>query len=204
MKKRGRDKKKVIVGLTGSFASGKSTVAGLFRSFGARVIDADKIAHSLARPGSEIYKRIIDIFGRGILKDSGMIDRAKLARIVFGNKRLLKRLNKAVHPAVIRIIKKKIDSTTGKVIVLDAPLLMEAGLEGVADKLIVVTVTPKKQIERARRRTGLGRLDILKRINAQIPLSRKVRLADFIIDNNGTVKETRKQVLQLRRLLWRS
>lgn len=204
MRRQSHDKKRIILGLTGSFGSGKSTVAGIFRSCGAKIIDADKIAHRLIKPRTKIYKKIIDTFGNGILRKNRAINRAKLARIVFSNKLLLKRLNKIVHPEVIEVIQEKIRTSPQKIIILDAPLLIEAGLEKIADKLIVVTITREKQIKRICKKKGLKRQDILKRIAAQIPLSNKIRLADFVIDNSGTIKKTKKQIKRIRRLLWRN
>jgi dephospho-CoA kinase len=107
-----------------------------------------------------------------------------------------------MHPEIIRIIKKNIKAVSGGIIVLDAPLLIEKGLEKITDKLIVVTIGVEKQIERMQRKTGLSRPDILKRIKAQISLRKKVRLADFIIDNNATLEETKRQIREIRRLLW--
>ncbi|MFH1269938.1 MAG: dephospho-CoA kinase [Candidatus Omnitrophota bacterium] len=205
MKRRSRGKKRIILGLTGGFGSGKSTVAAFFRPCGAKIIDADRIARGLIRPGNKIYKKIIHAFGRGILKANNTIDRNRLAGIVFNSKPLLKRLNKIVHPEVIRIIRKEVKGSRSSKIVLDAPLLIEAGLEKMADKLIVVTITREEQIRRVRRKTGLSREDILKRIKAQIPQNVKSRFADFVIDNNGTIRKTKEQMEQIiRRLLWKS
>ncbi len=204
MKKQSLGKGKIILGLTGSFGSGKSTVAGIFKSFGAKVIDADKIAHSLIKPGNKIYKKIINAFDRSILKKNKTISREKLAKIVFNNKRLLEKLNSIVHPEVIRVIRQKIRSSSAGIFVLDAPLLIEAGLANIVDKLIVVTITMKKQIERISNKTGLSRTDILKRIRAQMPLGNKIRLADFVIDNSGRIEKTKNQVRQIRRVLWKN
>lgn len=203
-------KKRIILGLTGSFCSGKSTVAKIFGSLGAQVIDADRIAHWLIKPGGKIYKKLIDAFGKGILKENKVIDRDKLGEIVFDNKNLLERLNRLIHPQVTHTIKHKIGSSSKKAIVIDAPLLIEAGLTELVDKLVVVKVSRRKQIERAlkkyknvRGKAAFSKADILRRINAQMSLSDKVRLADFVIDNNGTIEETRKQVEQIRRQLWK-
>ena len=204
MKRQSRNKKRVVVGLTGSFGSGKTTVARLFKSAGARIIDADSIAHRVIKPSTRIYKKIINAFGKNILNKDRTINRHKLAKLVFNNKDLLERLNKIMHPEIIRIIKAKLKAAPAGIIVLDAPLLIEKGLEKIVDKLIVVTITRERQIERIRQKTDLKRQEILKRINAQIPLSRKARLADFIIDNSGTIEETKKQVMAIRRLLWKS
>lgn len=206
-----RFKKRIILGLTGSFGSGKTTVAKIFRTSGAEVIDADRIAHRLMRPDTAAYKRLINTFGKSILKKNKGIDRNKLGEIVFDDKNLLVRLNRIVHPAVIRIIKNRIATSSKRVIVLDAPLLIEAGLRGLVDKLIVVKIDRKEQTERILRKykkagakTALTRKDIVKRINAQMSLSDKVRMADFVIDNSGTIEKTKKQVGQIiRRRLWK-
>ncbi len=205
------NRKKIVLGLTGSFGSGKTTVAGIFRSYGAEIIDADRIAHSCIAGGTLGCKRICKAFGKGILKKNRTIDRVKLARIVFDNKGLLKKLNKIIHPEVIRIIRKKIKKTLpagrqekSKIIVLDAPLLLEAGLRRMVDKLIVVKIKRAEQLERIQRKFSFSREDILKRIKRQMPLQLKVRLADFVIDNSGTIEETKKQIEEIRRLLWKN
>ncbi len=204
MKKKSRNKKRIILGLTGSFGSGKTTVARIFKSSGAKIIDADSIAHRVIKPPTRIYKKIINTFGKDILNKDRTINRNKLAKLVFNNKEPLGRLNNIMHPEVIRIIREKIKAVSAGIIVLDAPLLIEKGLQNLVDKLIVVTITREKQIERIRQKTDLKRQDILKRINAQISQNVKSRFANFIIDNSGTIEETKKQVMAIRRLLWKS
>ncbi|MDD4939387.1 MAG: dephospho-CoA kinase [Candidatus Omnitrophica bacterium] len=199
-----RGKGKIVIGLTGSFGSGKTTVARIFRSYGAQIIDADKIAHSVIRPGTEAYRKITGIFGQKVVKKGAGIDRKVLARIVFGNEALLTKLNSIVHPEVIKVVKKKIKASSKKIIVLDAPLLIEAGLGKITDKLVVVKAARNKQIERVHKRMGLSRVEALKRINFQVPLRDKVRLADFVIDNNGNIEKTKNQVKSIRRMLWRN
>jgi dephospho-CoA kinase len=198
------NRKKIILGLTGSFGSGKTTVAGIFRSYGAKIIDADRIAHSCIAGGTLGYKRISKVFGKDILKKNRTIDRVKLAGIVFDNKGLLKKLNKIIHPEVIRIIRNKIKKTKLKIIVLDAPLLLEAGLRRVVDKLVVVKIKRAEQLERIQRKFSFSREDMLKRIKHQMPLELKVRLADFVIDNSGSIRKTREQVERIRRVLWKN
>lgn len=202
MKRQGE--KRIILGVTGSFGSGKTTVARNFKSFGAKIIDADRIAHRIIKPGSKIYRRIINTFGKDILKKNRAIDRDKLAKVVFNNKNLLNKLNKIVHPEVIRTIKREIKASSKKVIILDAPLLIEAGLRRLVNKLIVVKITREKQIERVLHKISLSKKDILKRIRHQVPLKDKVRIADFVIDNSGTIKNTKKQVNKIRRLWWKN
>jgi dephospho-CoA kinase len=188
-----------VIAVTGSYGSGKSTVARMLRCAGTRLIDADKLAHTLMRPGTATTRRIARAFGEGVLDRDNGIDRAALAELVFCDKRLLKRLCSIVHPAVIRMIKRMIKaSKAGRAVILDAPLLIESGLRERADVLIVVKARRNDQIDRVHRKTGLKKSDIKKRIDSQIPLSEKVRMADFVIDNSGSLKETERQVRQIR------
>ncbi len=188
---------KLVLGLTGSFGSGKSTVAGMFQALGAKVLDADRIAHGLYKPGTRVHARIRNAFGHKALNEDGAIDRARLGRLAFGNGRLLLRLNRITHPEIARIIKKKIKASDAALTVLDAPVLIEAGLKKLADVLIVVDIRKATQIARVRARTGLARQAIAQRIAHQMPLRNKVRSADFVIDNNGARSHTRKQVKRI-------
>ena len=196
--------KKLILGVTGSFGSGKTTVAKMFKSCGAKIIDADKVSHALLRPETQVYRTIVKTFGKGILKKDGTVNRRQLGRIVFSNKSLLEKLNSIMHPEVIRIIKKKLNETKDGIIILDAPLILETGRRDLADKLIVVKTTIAEQIKRIQKKSTLTKKEILNRIKSQIPFKRKLRLADFVIDNDGTLQETRKQVTLIRRVLWKS
>jgi dephospho-CoA kinase len=191
----------MVIGITGSFGSGKTTVARMFASLGARVIDADRIAHRLIRPGTGVYRRIIESFGQGVLARGGGIERRKLGRIVFANKKLLRKLNRIVHPAIISTIRKEIAKSRARIFILDAPLLIEAGLEKEVDVLIVVKSARKKQIERLLKKGICNKAQILERINSQMALSEKMRLANFVIDNNGSLENTRFQVKRICRAL---
>jgi len=185
--------KKRVIGITGIFGSGKSTVSGIFRSKGATVIDADRIAHRHLLPGTTAYEKIVSLFGNNIL-NGRKINRAKLARLVFGNKGFLLKLNKIVHPFLISEIRSKINKAKQGIVVLDAPLLVEVGLRRLVDDLIVVVVERENLIRRLLKKTNLKKADILRRLRSQIPLHLKKRVADFIIDNNSTILETNKQV----------
>jgi dephospho-CoA kinase len=196
--------KKIILGLTGGVSSGKTTVAAMFKSLGARIIDADAISHNLLKPDKKVYCQVVKIFGKGIIKKDRTLSRKKLGRIVFNAKPLRKQLDRIMHPEIIRIIRKKLQAVRKGVVVLEAPLLIEAGLTGMVDKLIVVNLSLAKQIKRIQQKTLLTKEEVFKRIRSQLPLEKKVRLADFIIDNNGTRKQTQKQVAKLRRQLWKS
>jgi len=200
MKKPARNKKKIIIGVTGSFGSGKTTVSSFLKSFGAGVIDADKIAHQVISPGSSCRGRLVQLFGKDILSQGDRVDRKKLGKIVFENRKLVDRLNRLVHPEVIKIIKQNIKCAKNNILILDAPLLIESGLNKVVDYLIVVKVKKDEQFKRIEKRTALGKTEITKRIKSQMSLQDKVRLADFVIDNSGTLQNTKKQV----REVWKS
>jgi len=194
----------MIVGVTGSFGTGKTYVASLLRARGATVLDADRIAHGVIRKGSAEYRKILRAFGRRVIDKKGEIGRTKLGKVVFGNRRSLRTLNAIVHPAVIAIIRSRARRLPkGKVLVIDAPLLIEAGLAGMVDVLVVVTASRRRQIERCKRRSHIGEGAVTKRIRAQIPLATKMKKADFIIDNDGSRTATRQQVKEMWGLLWR-
>ena len=188
---------RLVIGVTGSFGTGKSTVANFFAGLGARCIDADEIVHRLLSSRGRIYKKIIAQFGRGVLAIDGSIDREKLGKMVFANQLLLNKLNALIHPEVIRIIRKRIDAVKAGVLVLDAPLLIEAGLRPLVDVLVVVSLPRWLQIKRLQRKTNLSRSDIIKRIQAQLPLKNKISLAGYVIDNSETRQKTKMQVVRI-------
>lgn len=192
-----------IIGLTGGFATGKSFVASVFASCGARVIDADRIAHRLVRRGTPLYRRILREFGRDILTRGGAIDRRKLAGVVFADRRKRRRLEKIVHPAVVREIRRRIAAARpDDALVIDAPLLIEAGLAGLVDRLVVVTASRARQVERGVRKFGMTPAEARRRIAQQMPLARKARMADFVITNNGTKPETRRKARKVWCSVW--
>ena len=183
-----------VIGLTGSLATGKSTVAAFFKKNGAKIISADRIAHQLIAPNGECFDPIIKHFGRGILRQ-GKIDRRRLGKAVFNDRRRLKKLEAIIHPAVRKRIRQELDGyqRTNKKIVLDVPLLFEAGWQRLVDVTVVVAATKETQLKRVSR-SGMSTAEAALRIKAQMPLRKKIRMADFIIDNNGTKKQTEKQV----------
>ncbi len=191
----------VVVGVTGGMGSGKSTVSAMFKKFGAKVLDADKIAHLKMKKGERAYKKIIKEFGKSVLARSGEIERRKLADIVFKDKKALNKLCAIVHPEVIKYaeerVKKASKSPGVPAIIIDAPLLIEAGMDKMADALIVVKASAKTQIERYGKKTGLDRAGIKRRAQNQIPLKKKLALADYVIDNEGCKEDTRRIVGQI-------
>jgi len=189
------------IGLTGGVACGKSTVAKMFADLGAQVVDADSIAHDLYRPGQDVYQELVKRFGREIVKPNGEIDRAKLAAAAFDGGRV-EELNKIVHPAVIRQQDRWIRELAARdphaVAVVEAALIFEAGVKDHFDKIMVVSCKPAQKVTRFAERTGRNeadaRADVDRRTKAQIPDDEKARRADFVIDNSGSVEETRHQV----------
>jgi dephospho-CoA kinase len=190
----------LTIGLTGGIASGKSTVTEMIRGLGIPVIDADQVARDVVKAGEEAYKQIIKTFGQDILQENGEIDRAKLGAIVFYNEQERKKLNAIVHPAVRRRMlaeKEAYVQKGAKTIVLDIPLLFESELTHLIDKIIVVYVDDDIQLERLMKRNGFSEEEALARIRSQMPLHEKVKKADAVINNNGTIEETKQQLLQI-------
>jgi dephospho-CoA kinase len=187
------------VGLTGGLASGKSTVAGFFRELGAYHIDADRLAHELIAPGGFAEREVIARFGGGILGADGAVDRKALAAIVFSDPQALADLNAIVHPKVRKEIAERIAgheaaATPAEVALVDAALLVESGIHRDLDTLIVVACPEATQIARAVARGGLTEQEARSRIAAQAPLSEKIAVADFVIDNGASLDETKRQV----------
>lgn len=185
-----------IIGITGHMGSGKTTVAGLFKQLGAKVIDADKIVNRLLKK-RRIKKDIVANFGKGILA-RGEIDRKKLSEIVFSDTKSLKVLQDIIHPIVIKVIREDIKRLTTRngVFVIDAPLLIESGLHKEMDKVVVVKTTSKTRLARCARR-GFAIGNVKKRLRTQMPLGQKVKYADYIIPNDGTLSETRKKTIDI-------
>ena len=193
----------LIVGVTGGIGSGKTTVAEMFRRIGAVVIDADEISHQLIYPGRPAWKKIVSTFGKAVLRRDYFIDRKVLAQKVFSDSRQLKKLSGIIHPLVYKAIREKIARikrpAPSAVVILDVPLLLESGGRKHADKLVVVAAPRDVQLKRACEKFGIGRFDALRRIKAQMPLKEKIKIADFVIDNGGSLISTEKQV----RVIWK-
>ena len=196
------------VGLTGGLASGKSGVATFFRELGALHIDADRIAHALLGAGGAATKDVIARFGTGIVGQGGVIDRKALAAIVFDDPRALADLNALVHPKVKAAIARQLAEAASEagappVAIVDAALLIETGMHRDLDALIVVACDEPTQRARAVARGGLTDEEARARIAAQAPLRDKLALADYVIDNSGTLEATKAQVLKVWQALLR-
>ena len=186
------------VGLTGGLASGKSTVAALFRDLGAFHIDADAIAHDLLSAGGRARDEVAARFGKGIVAEDGSIDRKRLAAVVFSDPRALADLNAIVHPKVREEIARRIARheeglDPAPIAIVDAALLVEAGVRRDLDALVVVSCRPETQIARAVARGGLTEEEARARIAAQAPAGAKLDAADYVIDNEGTLEETARR-----------
>jgi dephospho-CoA kinase len=200
------------VGLTGGLACGKSTVGAMMVAHGAHLIQADTIAHELMRPGQPVYDEVVRHFGTEIVQSDGTIDRAKLAQLAFGSGRI-QELNRIVHPAVIQYqqewMAKLEQQYPGSIVVVEAALIFEAGVNNRFDKLVVVTCTPEQKIERYVGRVtqredtdaAIARAEAERRLAAQLPDDEKVKAADFVIDNSGDLVATEAQVTALMQTL---
>ncbi|MBI3318438.1 MAG: dephospho-CoA kinase [Candidatus Omnitrophica bacterium] len=190
-----------VIGLTGGVGTGKSTVARLFGELGCAVIDADRITHELMRPGTPVWRAIRKSFGEGILDSRRRIDRRRLGEIAFGDPGGLKRLTRIIHPAVRRRILREIRRIALKnprgAVVLDVPLLLEAGSAYRADALVVVSAPSALVARRLAADRGWGAGELKKRQGFQMPLRKKEQLADFVVKNKGDRADTRRQVLRI-------
>ncbi len=193
----------IVVGLTGGLASGKTTVAQLFHTCGAYIIDADRLARKVVEPGKAAWRDIVQKFGSRVLNSDKTINRQKLAEIVFSYPQKLKVLQKIIHPRVAReqakatnLINKR-DSHA--VVLYDAALLIEAEAYKRMNHVIVVTADRQTQLDRACRRDGLTRTQALRRIRQQMPLREKLHYADTIIDGTASRNQLRRTVQSLYR-----
>lgn len=183
------------IGLTGGIASGKSTVARMLAELGVNVISADEIAHQVMRSGSALFEDIVAHFGSDILNEDGEIDRARLGEIVFANDNERRTLNNLVHTEVIEVIKEDMAKEKGLVAV-EVPLLVEADMTGLFDKIVVVTAAPDQQLERLLKK-GISEEDALRRISSQIGNDERLRYADYILINKGSLINLQRQVENL-------
>jgi dephospho-CoA kinase len=200
------------VGLTGGIAAGKSVVGEMFVALGAHLVQADRIAHELMRPGEAVYNEVVRHFGREILNRDLSVNRAKLAEAAFGSASeegnrasRVEELNRIVHPAVIRSQEEWMNAigmqNPHAIAIVEAALILEAGAASRFDRLIVVTCTAEQRVARfaARQKMDLesARKEVLRRMAAQLPDEEKIKAAHFVIDNSGALEQTREQVRQV-------
>ncbi len=185
----------ILVGLTGGIATGKSTVAAMFKRCGAKILDADQLARQVVEPRKPAWRDIVRSFGKTILRKDGHLDRHLLADIVFKSPHKLRQLERIIHPRVSSLQRRLTRDLAAKhphaVIVYEVPLLFEAGVDKRVDAIIVVTADRDTQIARLRRRTGLSRPEALRWIRSQMSLAKKAKMADIVL--LGTTPRTRLQ-----------
>ena len=194
----------IIVGLTGSVGTGKSTVTNFFRQMGAYVIDWDELAREVVHPHSKAWKEIVEYFGKDFLNEDLTINRQKLAEIVFSDKEKVTKLNQMVHPEVFkedeRITNEIKSLDPDALIIKDIPLLFELTRPVLVDKIVVVSASEQTQLRRLEEK-GMSREDVQSRIRSQLPLEGKIKSADFVINNDGSLEETKRQVEEIYSLL---
>ena len=190
----------MIIGITGSISSGKTTVAKLFGRHWYNRIDADEIGHEIIKKNSFAYKKIIKEFGNKILDKNRNINRNKLGDVVFNNDKTLKKLNSITHPIIIKEIKNQIKKIKQKCgdkpkIVIDAPLLLETNTKGLVDKIIVVKCDKENIIKRLNRKYPKAKIERI--LKSQMPPDKKLKYADFVIENNRDLRHLEKQVTNI-------
>jgi dephospho-CoA kinase len=188
------------LGLTGSIATGKSTVTGMFRDRGYPVIDADIISREVVEPGKPALEEIVEYFGKSVLHEDGTLNRKKLGDIVFEHPEEREKLNSIVHPAVRLEMKSRAEEAEREgenLIILDIPLLIENDLYYLIDEVLVVYVPEEVQKQRLMERNGYSEEEASRRISSQLSIEKKRKEADFLIDNSGTLDDTERQVEEL-------
>jgi len=187
----------LIAGLTGGLASGKSFVAAELSRLGCHVVEADALGHEVIRPDGAAYPAVVKEFGEGILNPERGIDRARLAAIAFADPSALERLNAIVHPAVRALASRRFreieQADKHGIAIYAAAILVETGAYKEFAKLILAACTLERQIERALARPGATRANVLERLARQLPLGEKRKVADYVIDTNGTTEDTLRQ-----------
>ncbi|MCX5777095.1 MAG: dephospho-CoA kinase [Candidatus Firestonebacteria bacterium] len=190
--------KNIVIGVTGGVATGKSTVVQLLRKDFKYLTSADEKAHQIVKPGKPAYKKIVKAFGREILAKDGTLDRKLLAKCIFASPAKRKRLQNITHPEIISEMKRDIArfKKRSTIVLFEAPLLFEAKMEKLADIIIVVASSVKNQLKRFAKK-GHTKADTLRRIKSQIPLKTKIKKADMVIYNDGSLKELKNSVKNL-------
>ncbi|KXH87209.1 dephospho-CoA kinase [Sporosarcina sp. HYO08] len=187
----------MIIGLTGSIASGKSTVSKMLKEKGYPIVDADEIARLVVEPGSPTLLEIQQQFGMEFIREDGSLNRERLGEWIFTHPAEREKLNGIIHPAIRKEMlsqKEKWIAAGAGTIIMDIPLLFESKLESYVEKILVVSVTPEVQLRRLMDRNVLSEEEAKKRIQSQIPVADKEKRADAIIHNNGTLAETERQL----------
>ncbi|MBL0700229.1 MAG: dephospho-CoA kinase [Desulfosarcina sp.] len=199
-KLRGNDNR-LLLGVTGGIASGKTTVAKMLEEFGAPIVDFDLLSRKVVEPGKPAWKKIVEYFGKQVLQDNETLDRKKLSDIVFGDPEKRKKLESFTHPEIydefIEQVNQIASATPDPVIQVVIPLLIEVNLTYIFDKILVVYIPQEMQIERLAQRDGISAVEAANILKSQLPIDEKIRFADFKINNANSLKETEAQVKEL-------
>lgn len=186
-----------MIGLTGGIATGKSIVASVFREMGAIILDADVIARLVVLPHQPAWKDIVEFFGPQVVNEDQSLDRAKIGEIVYNNPNSLKELNRFTHPRIMQYYKDELrrikTEQPDAIVILEVPLLYETNMDKLCQQVVVVYVDRETQIQRLMKRDNMSYADAVKRVDAQMPMDEKVRRADFVIDNRGSMEETKEK-----------
>lgn len=184
------------IGLTGGIATGKSTVAAMLVERGALLVDADQVAREVVMPGEPALEAVASAFGQAVIHTDGTLNRKALGGIVFNNRESLAQLESILHPAIRNRMQQQIRQyeEQSRLVVADIPLLYETGQEGLYDGIMVVYVPQRLQLKRLMERNGLPEEEALRRIGLQMDIEQKRSRADWVIDNSGSLEETRRQV----------
>ena len=189
-----------VIGLTGGIGSGKSTVSQFLAELGAIIVDADRVGHEAFKPGTELWQEVVAAFGRQIVTPSGDIDRKKLGKIVFGNAESLLRLNQIMHPRMYDTIKAQLEEHRRQgvaVVVLEAPLLIEADWTSLVDEVWVTVASEATVLKRLQERTELSKEESLARIRSQLPSEERIKRADVVINTDCSFDEVKTRVTEL-------
>ena len=194
---RGNDRR-VLLGVTGGIASGKSTVARMLEELGAPIIDFDLLSRVVAEPGKPAWQDIVSFFGEQVLLPDQSLDRKKLSEIVFRDTEKRKKLEEFIHPRIygefVRLVKEHTARNPAVIIPVLVPLLIEVNLQSLFHKILLVYIPRESQIQRLMERDGISREMAQSILAAQLPIDEKRAYADYIIDNSGSLEETKKQV----------
>lgn len=184
----------MLIGLTGGIGSGKSTVSNYLKEHGCTIVDADQIARLVVEPGSEALQEIGKVFGKGFLNPDGSLNRKKLGRLVFANRKMLAKLEEILNSRINGEIWRQIQEADTDIVVLDAATLIEAGYDANVEKLWIVDAEDEVRIERVMARDGLSRQEVLDRMNNQMTREDRLNRECTVIDNSGTIEETNENV----------
>lgn len=190
----------LVIGVTGNFGTGKTTVCEILGEMGAVVISADELGHQLRQKDSPAYKELVAAFGEGILSEQNEIDRKKLSALAFKDDVSEARLNRIMHPLILQNVKQQIDELErkgAKIVVLEAALLIEAGWQPLVNQIWVTTAPESVVIERLRNQRGYTKEQVLARLRNQMPPAEKVKHADVVIDTNRSLEDMKEALSEL-------